>query len=241
MRFMSYKSAVVTLLVWTGILSAAPAVPRCEDGSASQWIAYGSEGCRVGQFTIKNVAWNSIEGELNGVMYNEVSSDDVVLSVTRNKGKIGLDFYSSMFSVAGDNQGIKAYREYLIDPPPPIFDDFMIEMDANSPQGEGSATITALLCAGDTLDNSCSGGERKELSVYYFGNGDKLLQNMTTFARRVNIVDIRLEIELLANGDSSQINGGRQNTAVVVPEPGAFVLVGAGGLVLAAVRRIRNS
>ena len=234
---MRHFSALVLLFVSASFLSAAT-IPDCVEGTAQQWINYGAAGCKVGIFTIKNVAWNTFTGTEEGVDYLNINPQDVTLTAVTDGGQIGLGFFSSRFNVTG-NQGILAFLDYLIDPPPPIFDDFQLEMVANSPQGAGTARINALVCAGDTLNPECN-GEVKRTSVFYFGNGNKDLVNRVEFSNPVNMIDVRLTIELLANGDSSQIDGGRQVTAVV-PEPAAFLLFGSGALLLAGLRRFRNS
>ncbi len=213
------------------VISTPAFAGPCAAGSVQFYESLLSTGCTAGAFTFKNFVWNSVSGG-NAV---KVDSADVLVAPNVLPTQVGLDFDSTKFSVTGVNY-IYATLDYTIDPPPPILDGFSLDMSAFSPVFPGTATVTALVCAGDFLSNGCAGGTTSVLKVQHLGTSSSLFDSVT-FPVPVNLVDVRTTIELYANGASSQINGFGQGPSVAIPEPASAGLALAGFAALLAFRR----
>lgn len=226
--------AIFGLLLFGAMASAST---TCTQASLQTYIDYGMTGCTAGLFTMKDFTWDNFFGTV------PVSADDVIITPVVSGSSVGITFSGiaeSTFSVAGEDK-IKAMLSYYIDPPPPILDDFSLSMNANSPVAPGTATIDALVCAGARFTGGCTanGGTLVGATLEHVGAGTPP-PIVVPFPMPVNQLDVRLTIELLANGSTSQITGGSQ-VASTVPEPGAALLAGAGLLGLAGLTRIRRS
>jgi hypothetical protein len=219
------------------ILATAPvnAAPVCVPDSLAAYIAQ-PDGCMIGAFTFKDFRWSQT-GAVN------LPSAGVSISPYADSSQLGLNYSSALFEVTGD-QYLRYILEYTIDPPPPIIDSFDLSMDAFSPVAPGTATITVDLCAGDLFANSCANGSGAFLRVAHFGTS-AILFDTVQFPTPVNMVDVRVTIELAANGASSQIDGFGQGPSNLlpdpVPEPGSLALGALGGLFLLARSRAFRS
>lgn len=189
------------------------------------------EGCVAGEFTFKNFAWTSEQGG-NAV---RVPASAIIASPAAAGDLVTVNYFSDSFEVSGDNY-IYATLDYLIDPPPPILDGFALSMSAFSPVAPGTAAVTAYICGGDLFADACVDGFTRRLRVQHLGTSAVLFDSVD-FPFRVNMIDVRLTIELFANGASSQIDGFGQE-ATLTPEPGT-ALIAAAGLALLALLRAR--
>lgn len=214
------------LVLLTGIFLSifpAQAAPLCTQAPLSDYLA-NTQGCMVGAFTFKNFAWVQ-SGPI------AVPSTGVQVSPYDFTTRLGLNYSSNLFSVTG-NEVLRYVLEYTVDPPPPIIDGFELGLDAGSPVAPGTATITADLCAGDLRNTGCLNGFPTSLQVNHFGTSSFLFDSVT-FPQGVNLVDVRLLIELKANGASSQIDGfGNGASGLPTPEPGGLAVAGLGVLLV---------
>lgn len=223
------------LLSITLVLSAFSAVAApipCITATADFY--QNSDGCTSDVFTFKNFEWNTAQGG----NFVQVPASAVSVTPGASGGDVFVLFSSNQFSVTG-NQQIFARFDYTIDPPPPILDDFTLSLDANSPVFPGLARISAFLCVGGYFSAGCAGGTTTLLQVQHNGITAPP-PNSITFSTPVSIIDVQLTIELLANGASSQINGGGTVAGTVVPEPSAGLLAAGGVVGLLAYRRCRS-
>jgi hypothetical protein len=163
----------------------------------------------------------------------------VLLTPSASQARVGVSLDSDALSISGQSR-ILANLEYLIDPPPPIIDDFEVSLSATTPVFPGFARITTEICAGDLFANSCRSGAYRVLEVFHggAGNPENDLFDRVTFPS-VFLVDVRTRIDMAANGASSQIDGFEQGSTPI-PEPSTTVLAVAGGLALLAWRRCRS-
>lgn len=222
--------------------SAFSAPVACTVASVDVYVQQ-TEGCTIGQFTIKNFAWSSVDD----IGYLPVSASQVFVNPQLNGNNIEVGFTSDNFEVTSGLR-IRAFLDYTIDPPPPILDDLNLEMDANSPVAPGFARITANICIGGLFSNSCANGIARTLTVEHFGAGDpnNVLIDTEQFPFPVNLIDVRTIIELEARTGSSQIGGyGTITTAIQqdeIPEPStaALLLSGLGGAIYLRSRRLRS-
>ena len=205
-------------------------VPQCTSDTVAAYISL-TGGCSVGEFTLKNFAWNSITGE----SFVPVPATSVLVTPERTTGSVNISFVSDAFNIRG-NQQIKALLDYLIDPAPPILDEISLELSADSPVPPGFAIITSDICIGGLLRNNCFGGVVNSLTVQDFGANSpaNVLTSSVVFPAPVNLVDVRTTIQLVANGQSSQIRGFGTVTTTI-PEPStATTVLGAVALAIAA-------
>jgi hypothetical protein len=137
---------IKALFSLAAIAVCAGAAPLCGDATADIYASYGSEGCLAGQFTIKNVAWNSLAPTASHPERVLVSASDVFITPILTGGKVGVGFRSEKF-FAGSGQTITGFLDYLIDPPPPILDDFSLSMATTTPENGGTAIFNATVCA----------------------------------------------------------------------------------------------
>jgi len=209
----------------------------CTPGSLDTYIALGSAGCQAGVFSVKNFAFSSQAGD----SFVQVGASQVDVNTTLVGNIVQVNFGSDSFDITG-NQKISAFLDYTIDPQPPILDDMGISFSAFSPVPPGFARLTADICAGDLLNNSCQNGAFARLTLADFGSGNpnNVLSALFTFPNLVNLVDVRLALDMQANGASSQING-LGTVTHVVPEPSTFATVFGAALLggVAALRRRR--
>jgi MYXO-CTERM domain-containing protein len=213
------------------------ATVTCGPDTLKAYIDLGSTGCKAGLFTIKDFGWNNFGtvsvDPANVRIIPNISSDGIGVAF---EGKDDKTFFVT------DNGTISTTLEYFIDPPPPILDDFSLSLDANSPEGDSTASITAILCAGGRFVPGCaeSNGTTYRLSVLQVGDTG-VPPAFVQFVERVNKLDVRLEIELTSvNGAPSQITGA-STVVTTTPEPGAAVLAAAGLAALMVLRRRRSS
>ncbi len=209
----------------------------CTPGTVETYVALGRVGCQAGVFSVKNFAFSSQAGD----SFVPIAASDVNVNTVLVGNIVQVNFGSSRFDITGD-QKISAFLDYTIDPQPPILDDMGFSFSAFSPVPPGFARLTADICAGALLINSCQGGAFARLTLADFGTGNpnNVLSALFTFPNLVNLVDVRLALDMQANGKSSQINGIGSVTHVV-PEPSTFAtLFGAallGGVVKSRRRR----
>ncbi|MBC7926450.1 MAG: hypothetical protein H7039_12405 [Bryobacteraceae bacterium] len=221
---MSVRFAVL-LLTFASTVPLLATPGSCTTRTAQQY--QNSDGCFADPFTFKNFNWFNESGD-NLV---NVPSSQVLLTPSFSNGRIDVLISSDSFDVSGTDR-IKVFLEYTIDPPPPILDDFSLELFAQTPTNGGFAIITSLICVGDLFSNGCEGGTVRSLSVQNFGAGDPRTDIGARTIRfgGVSVLDTRTSIELVANGGRSQISG-YGNTVI----PGADTPEPATGLVMAPV------
>lgn len=235
-----YLQRIVALFALAGIpLIAAPVA--CSTASAAYYEGLG-EGCTSGPFTFKNFNWFSVTGP----EYVTVASSDVFLSPSFTGNQVSVSLNSDALNISGTSR-ITANLEYTVDPPPPILDDFSLELEANSPVFPGLARITSLICAGDLFSNGCTAGVVRTLTVQHLGDGNpgNVLFASVDFPFAVNLIDVRTTLVLEANGKSSQIDGFVQSTVPSsdspVPEPATALATMMGLGLIGLVRRDTRS
>jgi hypothetical protein len=236
-RFVFF-ALLLTASCYTSVFGATIA-SVCTPGTLATFIGLGSTGCEVGAFSVKNFSFSSQSGD----SFVQVGASDVNVSTALVGGSVQVNFGSSVFDITG-NQKISAFLDYTIDPQPPILDDMGIAFSAFSPVAPGFAKLTADICAGGLLSNSCVGGAfaRLDLADFGHGNPNNVLSALFQFPNPVNLVDVRLSLDMQANGASSQIDGIGTVTDVV-PEPSTFATVFGAALLggVAALRRRRRA
>jgi hypothetical protein len=173
----------------------------------------------------------------------------VNLSPTAQPGTVGFNIFSAItpnvFFV--DNGGnIEVHFDYTIDPTrTPVLNGASLSIGSTSPTGDGTAKVTAFICAGALLDNSCDGGINKELVVEDFGHNNpaNILTATVDFGKNVSLVDFRLVILLQANHGTSDIASISSGADLATPEPasGLMLLGGLAGLLVLRSRRTRLS
>ena len=210
----------------------------CTPGSLDTFIALGASGCEVGAFSVKNFSFSSQSGD----NFVQVAPSDVDVNAALVGGSVQVNFGSDKFDITGD-QRISAFLDYTIDPQPPILDDMGIAFSAFSPVAPGFARLSADICAGGLLSNSCQGGAfaRLDLADFGHGNPNNVLSALFKFPNPVSLVDVRLSLDMQANGASSQIDGIGTVTDVV-PEPSTFATVFGAALLggVAGLRKCRR-
>ncbi len=166
-------------------------------------------------------------------------------------GSSGFEFTSSLFALSEGQRAVYQLH-YIVDPPPPVFPGFEDFMYTRTPVAPGFAHLTTELCAGGTFGAPPVFGESSEpfcqgtgliyrqLEVFHRGTGTgNQLFDSITFPTLQNFIDVRNFLELnAADGGSSSLDG-FGNRTLVSPEPGAFLLAGA-GLVVLMLRRRRH-
>jgi hypothetical protein len=211
----------------------------CTPGTLDNFIALGASGCEVGAFSVKNFSFSSQTGD----SFVPVAASEVNVNAALVGGSIQVNFGSDRFDITGD-QKISAFLDYTIDPQPPILDDMGFSFSSFSPVAPGFARLSADICAGGLLSNSCQGGAfaRLDLADFGHGNPNNVLSALFKFPSPVRLVDVRLSLDMQANGASSQIDGIGSVTDVV-PEPSTFATVFGAALLggVAALRRRRRA
>lgn len=198
--------------------------------------------CGQDPFASQVVAWNNFGSKT-------VPASDVNLSPTAQPGTVGFNIFSAItpnvFFV--DNGGnIEVHFDYTIDPTrTPVLNGASLSIGSTSPTGDGTAKVTAFICAGALLDNSCDGGINKELVVEDFGHNNpaNILTATVDFGKNVSLVDFRLVILLQANHGTSDIASISSGADLATPEPasGLMLLGGLAGLLVLRSRRTRLS
>jgi len=239
----------LVLLAFAGVCAFATPTTPCPTATVEYYLANFHtkdtacyEGALPDDFvTIHVKHWSSSTGQApGGGEYREVLPSEVLLTPSNTPGLFGLSFTSDAFSVTGFDR-ILALFDYTIDPRPPILSGTTLSMQTSTPVFPGTATITANLCLGQEFGPGCE--NQRTLEVFHFGNTADLVDSVTFSP--VQLVDLRITIDLRANGASSSIRGGTSGvtTGAVVPEPGSvgFVMGGLGALLAIRRRRPRNS
>ncbi len=225
------------VLLAMGFLGTASATPVCTAQPLSVYITPGYECSFAGEFTIQNVTFSA--HNLGSVPVTLATAEDILVTPPTAIGQ-AFRFDSDMFSVTGQ-QHVGYNLNYFIDPPPPIIPGFGDEMFTFTPIAPGYARLTTQICIDGgrfRSDLGCSKDDFFELEVFHNGLPDGTFQlfDQVKFPSPTNKIDVRNFLELNANGASSQISG-FGNIVGHTPEPGAFVLAGAGLVALALLRR----
>jgi hypothetical protein len=204
-----------------------------------------TEGCELGRVngepvTLKNVDWGSSAPTPDEPNRVQVDPNDVLITPFFGAGSLSISFSSvegkDVFNVSGD-QSILAFLDYFVDPPPPIYDEFDLSIEARTPTGAGTAAVEARICAGDVFTNNCASGFDHTLLAVVTATTNT--PDRIDFPRIVNQIDVRMAIELQANGDTSQIDGAGQ-TVGFTPEPGSVITAVSGLLALLLLKRRRR-
>jgi hypothetical protein len=241
-NFLSFaiSLALGSTLAFAGPIVIPPASPNCGAGASIGNLSGGS--CPVGNFSYFNFGLTVAASVSNGSAVATASDIEVVLPAVAGGS---LQFISNKFDVkAGDR--VRYFISYTIDPPPPILPGFDLDLFTETPVAPGQATITANICVGGIFTFGCTdvGAPNfqglKTLEVFHLGlpvgPGDVKLKDFIAFAAPVNLIDVRIEIDLDArDGGSSQIRG--IGTGTQVPEPGTWAMMGGGLAMLAFLRR----
>ncbi len=238
MKIDALRLAVLSAAFFALSSSSFGATVACDVATVADYRNQ-TDGCMIGAFTIKNVAWSS----RSGGDYKPVSAADVWVTPVATSNSVQLNIYSGEFSVAGQGQ-LYALFDYTIDPPPPILDDLDLFLDAQTPVAPGWARVTANVCIGGLFVNSCENLATAVVEHYGVGDPRNVLSQKIQFSEPVNLIDVRTILELYANGASSQIDGYGTATEVLlqdsaVPEPASAVLALASLLIGGAVQRRR--
>jgi hypothetical protein len=235
------KHVFVVALFITIPALAGPVLAPCAVDTAANYVAQGS--CSENPFVLKNFAWNGGFGSV------PVSANNVDLVPATGSGQFGLGFQGAVgvpnpFNI-GDGQTISAELDYTIDPRPPILNGFTLSLNPGSgtdaapfagPLGfsgvAGFATLTAFVCVGDTLADSCKNGVN--LPKIVVDTRTALVANVDFTP--TNIVDIHMILDM--TGPISIVGGGT-TVQSTTPEPGslALALSGGGALLFLAYRR----
>lgn len=226
------------------MIFAAP-VPSCVAGSLADYQALGVTGCTAGLFTYKDFTFGpELTGDfsISDPLSKKATAESIFL--TPPVGTFGaVGFFSTDFVVFGED--FATYRlHYVIDPPPPIIPGFDLDLFADSPVAPGTAYVFADLCIdkAPTITRRVARSEETpcrpySLNVFDLGDSGKMF-DAVVFDPPTNYIDVKLRIELKANGASSQIDGFRAEIAT--PEPAAFAMLGAGLGALVLLRRRRG-
>ena len=210
-------------------VTSAQALPICTSGTLSDFIAFGTEGCAFGDFTLKNFDWRVIRASSG---YDALEPNEISASILGTEGLLSVAIASNFVAVGSE---FVSYRfSYLIDPPPVIIRGFEEDMETFTPRDGGVAQINSLVCAGGLIEQ-CANLFR--LRVFHDGQNPKLFDSVL-FLEPVNMVDIQHLISLDANGglaDFSSFTGGAQ----IIPEPMSITSFIAGLTALLVRRRSR--
>ena len=155
-----------------------------------------------------------------------------------------LGFRSDFFSI-GPGKRTLYFFQYVIDPPPPVIPGFDIEMLAFSPVAPGSARVIVDVCPDGSFSSiGCltPQGITPIISTELFHTGGPscdVCKGSLDFDP-VSRLSVRITIDLnTLKGGTSNIDGFRTNVAATVPEPAAWVLGGAGLVLIGLLRRRR--
>lgn len=219
-----------------------PSAGACPD-TATLGSMSGS-GCTVGAFTFFNFTLQAFPTLQPGSATQVAGPNDVLIDFP-DSALWQVGFFSGLFDVqAGDR--VQYVIGYTIDPPPPILGRFDLDLFTETPVNPGVAVIQAAVCAGGIFGvQACTdvGAPNFQpnpylLQVYHLGlPTGNVLTAFTEFENTVNLLDVRILIDLDARlGGSSQI-GGIGTTVGQIPEPGTFALLGAGLGAVVLMRR----
>lgn len=213
-------------------LEEAPACPT-QDTLAAFLTTYN--GCNYGIWTFQEFSWTQ-SGDV------QVDPADVWIRPTGTEASPGIEFWSDKF-VAGTGQRLRSTLDYKIDPPPVIIDGFSLALNTRSPQNGGTALVTAEVCPGGDLQANC---RSKFLEVYYYSIPLKILQfDFEPIYPYVNLLDVRITIDLQGNEGTSQITGATAAASTTldneaIPEPGTLGMMAGALLLAAAGRKLRK-
>ena len=250
---MEKKHWVLALLI--GALSVAPAlagplVPGsppadCAPGSLQGYIDLnGAGGCSIGSFVVRDFYYSASGGG------GYVPYDASYMSVIPVNSALGPQLWFGsvdpsqypVFSVP-NGQSATLLLRYYIDPPPIIIRGFEDEMEAWTPVAPGWARITTSLCIGAPFDGSwtCPNPGGYQVVVYHNGGLDYDLSQTIWFPPTSNLgVLHRIELDGGAVGTPGSADFADFGaTALTIPEPASWLLLGCGLLGLALLRRRR--
>ena len=222
------------LLVVFGLVGvqAAFATPLCGTGSLASYIALGSGGCTIGADTITSFATLAPN-------YTPIST--TLITVMPAGGTTNPELTFSFSQTANAPATLEAFFTYTISGPTFLTD--VITVSNSSETGNGDVTDTQNYCVGghfgmDGVDG-CTGSTSGALAVV---DGSGLQTDNANFPASTHSLNITDDFVVDSGGTDSASGGtfaDQFTTTTATPEPGAFVLTGA-GLALAALRRFRG-
>src|SRR5262245_1411061 len=235
----SMKSCAGLVCLGAMLATAAWAIP-CDVGGLDTYIALGSGGCTVGNLplTFKNFNFAVINSA--GGVIAAIPSEILVTPTSEPQGTLQaarLTFTSSKFNASGAEQ-IEYEITYTVDPPPVIIESDM-DLSADSPVAPGRVNILKGLCIGAPFIGNTCDGSQQFLNVFHNGTPTGAVRlHDEVFFGGTSILGVRLNINLQANGASSQFNGVSAGT-LYTPEPATPLAVAGGLFALAGIRKAR--
>ena len=224
-------------LVLMAALLAAPCLcGPCVPGPLSSYIALAGTGCSLAGFDLISFGLQSVASG-TGVA---LTPADILVTPTSPASTWALSFRAiqpAEFSVNGNGQELY-FIDFRVDPLPYVITRFDLDLDTDPPIFPGLAMVTADLCwnAFWMPGPVCPSGT--VFSVMTFDNGmSKVLSGSVPFPATA-VLGVRYTIDLDARGSFTQLTswGGTSHWSVI-PEPGSWVMVGAGLAVFCAWRR----
>lgn len=200
-----------------------------------------SSGCAIAPFSVFNVGFSPAAGS------PATTADDISVSIGYNGDNLGISF-SGLFLFPDGTPDPPGYAEYVItytiDPPPPVILGFEMDMDfGGGEQRIGDfSLLQALTGTVEVFTELCVGGDFSRTGCLGFSYGPIILDDTNafggvTFEEPTNWVSVIHRIRVTKDIELNLNNRAPLDSAV--PEPGTWVLMGSGILLVAIGRRRR--
>jgi hypothetical protein len=213
---MRFTTAVVSGVLFLALPLLAAAA-SCQTTTLDTYIALGSSGCTVGQFSFTGFSFG-VMGSSGGPA--PVAASAIMVTPFQSGNEYGLTYSSNGFNVS-TGQKIQYLLSYVVGDPP-IIHGFATSMRTDPPMFPGIATITSDECLGANFSGSTCPDPTASETV--FSNGlISVLDASQSFGPEGLIGDqTTITLDATSGGSAEFIS---LSEGVLVPEPGTVVPV----------------
>jgi hypothetical protein len=230
MNSLHFKAAALVLYVSLTSTSVAtpvgPLPPQCVTNNLAAYQSGGSNGCRIGLFTLSDFEFNDLGA-------TPISATDVTVEPVLTSGEIIMRFSSVAFSATADDRKrfSISYIVNSVNPPPVIFRFANEIVGTSTTVAPALADVFTQACA--TVGTVCPPGTMVNLHVFHAGFTADLQDE--AFLPLSNYLTVENVVDLQARGASAGFSS-FENRIGYIPEPASVLLFPAGMLLIAGLR-----